>query len=134
MSDNTDFVLNIITTSNLSGTFGNTWDANVSQTVVENALLEYGVDTEAEMTDAKKKKLLLKYFTWLQVRDMLLVTPQSYSADGESFSFNKEVLEKRVAQAKMEAMPYLSAGAIRVGRIDYPDDPYSISGQVEHDA
>ena len=134
MSDNTNFVLNIVCTSNLSGTFGSAWDTNVSQTVVDNTLLEYGVSTEAEMVDEKKKKLLLQYFTWVQIRDMLLTSPQSYSADGESFSFNKDVVEKRVTQAKINAMPYLSVGAIQVGRISFPDDPYSIEGQVQHDS
>jgi hypothetical protein len=132
MSANTDYVYNTITTSNLSGTFGNTWDSNVSQSVVDNALLEYGVSTEAEMSNEKKKKTLLKYFTWVQVRDMLLVTPSSYSADGESFSFDKDVLDKRVTQAKAEAAPYLSSAQVQISRITFPDDPYTIHGQIQH--
>lgn len=134
MTANTDFIYSIVANSNLSGTFGNTWDTNVSQSVVDNALLDYGVNAEADMTDTKKKKTLFKYFTWLQIRDMLLNAPQSYSADGESFSFNKDLLDKRVAQAKAEAMPYLSVGQLQVNRVTYPDDPYSITGQLSHDA
>jgi hypothetical protein len=134
MSDNTDFVYKIVTTSNLSGTFGNTWDSNVSQVVVDDALLDYGVVSEADMTDTTKKKALLKYFTWVKIRDMLLLTPSSYSADGESFSFNKDALDKRVAQAKAEAGKYLSNNQIQVGRISFPDDPYSINGQIQHNA
>lgn len=134
MSSNTDYIYNIVVTNNLSGTFGNVWDTNVSQAVVDDALLDYGVETEAEMTDTTKKKLLFRYFTWVRIRDMLLLVPSSYSADGESFSYNKDALDKRVAQAKVDAAPYLSSGLIEIGRITYPDDPYSITGQIEHDA
>ncbi len=132
MTANTDYVYKQVTTNNLSGTFGNTWDVNISQAVVDDALLEYGVATEADMTDAKKLALLLKYFTWVRVRDMLILNPTSYSADGESFSFNKDSLDKRVAIAKADASQYLSASQIKTGQISWPDDPYTIQGQISH--
>ena len=37
-----------------------------------------------------------------------------------------------VKEAKREAQPYLVTGQIQVGRITFPDDPYSINGQMEH--
>lgn len=134
MTTNTDYVYLQVTTSNLSGTFGNTWDATVSQVVVDDALLDYGVATEADMTDSKKKAALLKYFTWVKIRDMLLLNPSSYSADGESFSFDEGALDKRVAMARAEASKYLSNSQIQMGRISFPDDPYSINGQIQHNA
>lgn len=134
MSDNTDFVYNIVATSNLSGTFGSAWDANVSQTVVDDALLDYGVDSEADMTDVTKKKALLKYFTWSKIVDMLIMSPVEYKTGGESLKFDRKSLEARLAREKVVAMRYLSSNQISQGRVSYPDDPYSIDGQVEHSA
>lgn len=134
MSANTDYVYKQVTTNNFSGTFGSTWDINVSQAVVDDALLDYGVATEADMTDSTKKSLLLQYFTWVRIRDMLLLNPTSYSADGESFSFNKDALDNRVAQARAKASQFLSNNQLKIGRVSFPDDPYSISGQIQHDA
>lgn len=37
-----------------------------------------------------------------------------------------------VVEAKQEVLQYLPTGQIDQGRLDFPDDPYSISGQVEH--
>lgn len=132
MSDNTNYVQSVL--GGLSGTFGNVWDTNMSQLVVDAALLDYGVDTEAEMTDTIKKKVLLNYETWVRVRDTLLLDPAVFKADGESFDFKVERLDKRVSEAKAKAMPYLPEGVIEQGRVSFVDDPYSIEGDVEHDA
>lgn len=134
MSDNTIYVYNIVATSSLSGTFGSAWDENVSQSVVNDALLDYGVATEAEMSNEKKRKTLLKYYTWGKIVDMLIMSPVEYKTDGEGFKFDRKSLEARLARAKIDAMPYLSLHEITQGRMTFPDDPYSIDGQIEHNA
>src|SRR5688572_22094073 len=121
MSANTDFVLSVI--GGLSGTVG--LGATQLQFIVDDALEAYGVDTEAEMTDTSKKNSLLRYFTWVKVRDELLLDPSNYSADGENFGFKPERLDKRVQDAFAKALPYLSGGEIEQGRLTFPDDPYS---------
>jgi hypothetical protein len=131
MSANTEFVQSVI--GGLSGTMGNIWDSNMSQLVVNDAVEAYGV-AEADATDSVKLHALLRYFTWVRVRDELLLDPSSYKTDGESFTFQKELLDRRAAEAKAKAIPYLPETQIQVGRITFPDDPYSIQGQIEHGA
>jgi hypothetical protein len=41
-------------------------------------------------------------------------------------------LKELVKEAKQEAIPYLAQYQIQVGQISFPDDPYSINGQIEH--
>jgi hypothetical protein len=132
MTANTDFVQSVI--GGLSGTFGNAWDSNLSQLVVNDAVEAYGVSVEADATDVVKLHALLRYFTWVRVRDELLLDPNSYSADGESFNFSRERLDKRVQEAFAKASPYLPEGQIEQGRVTYPEDPYSIQGQIQHNA
>lgn len=132
MSDNTDFVWSVI--GGLSGTFGGAWSDVVCQLVVDDAVEAYGVTVEADATDSTKLHSLLRYFTWSKVRDELILDPSSYKTDGESFNFMKELLDKRVQEARARASSYLSEAQIDQGRLTYPDDPYSIDGQVEHDA
>jgi hypothetical protein len=132
MTTNTDFVQSVI--GGLSGTMGNIWDSNMSQLVVNDAVEAYGVTAEADATDSVKLHALLRYFTWVRVRDELLLDPSSYKTDGESFTFQKELLDKRVAEAWSKSSSYLPDAQIDQGIISYPDDPYSIDGQVWHDA
>ena len=129
---NTDFVQSVI--GGLSGTFGNAWDVNTSQLVVNDSVEAGGWSTEASVDDTIKLHALLRYFTWVRVRDELLLDPNSYSADGESFNFSRERLDKRVQETFAKASPYLPEGQIEQGRVTYPDDPYSIQGQIQHNA
>lgn len=131
MSDFTDYIQGYI--GGLSGTFG--WGQSTLDFINEEALEAYGVDTEAEATDTIKAHALLRY----KAVERMLVDAAGdidYKADGESFSRSQlfEHLNKMQTKALAQAMPYLPEGQIDQGRITYPDDPYSISGQVEHDA
>jgi hypothetical protein len=130
MSANTDFCLSVI--GGLSGTVG--LSAEQLQFIVNDATEAYGVETEAEMTDTAKKNSLLRYFTWVRVRDELILDPSAYKTDGESFDFKSERLDRRVQEAYVKAYPYLSEGQIDQDRMDFIDDPYGINGQVEHNA
>lgn len=130
MSDNTNFVQSVI--GGLSGTMGNIWDSNMSQLVVDDAVEAYGVSVEADATDSIKLHTLLRYFTWVRIRDELILEPSRYSADGESFDFLRDRLDKRVAEARTKASGYLPESQIEIGRLTFPDDPYSINGDVEH--
>jgi hypothetical protein len=130
MSANTDFVLSVI--GGLSGTVG--LDGTQLQYIVDDAVEAYGVSDEADATDDLKLHALLRYYTWLKVRDELLLDPSSYSADGESFGFKPERLDAKVNEALAKALPYLPNGQVGIGRMTFPDDPYSIDGQVKHDA
>ena len=130
MSANTDFVLSVI--GGLSGTIG--LAATQLQFIVNDAVEAYGVETEVEMTDTAKRNALLRYFTWVKVRDELILDPSAYKTDGESFQFAQERLDKRVQEAYRKASSYLSEGQIEQGVLTFPDDPYSIEGQTEHDA
>lgn len=132
MTTNTDFVWSVI--GGLSGTFGGAWSDVTCQLVVDDSVEAYGVTDEADATDGVKLHALLRYFTWSKVRDELLLDPSSYSADGESFSFMKDAVDKRVAEARAKASSYLSEAQIDQGRMTFPDDPYSIDGQVWHGA
>lgn len=131
MSANTDYVQSVI--GSLSGTMGNVWDANVSQLVVNDAIEAYGVSNESDATDATKLHSLLRYFVWSRVQEIYLLSPSSYAADGESFNMGDK-LEKKVSQARADARKYLPQGQIATSRISFPDDSYSIKGQVQHNA
>lgn len=131
MTANTDYVQSVI--GSLSGSMGNVWDANVSQLVVNDSIEAYGVTNEADATDSIKLHTLLRYFTWSRVRDAYLLSPSSYSADGESFNMGDK-LEKKEDEARAEALKYLPINQIQIGRVTYPDDPYSINGQIQHNA
>lgn len=67
-----------------------------------------------------------------------LSTAYDYTADGESYKRSQMFAQvsELVKEAKAEAKPYLSAHAvsyIEQGVMTFPDDPYSIDGQYEHD-
>ena len=117
----------------LSGTFG--WDVNTINFIVTEAVEAYGVSTEAEATDSVKAHAILRFKTMeravLEFSDAV-----DYKADGESFSNSQlpEQLQKMYAKASQDAYPYIDSNKIEQGRMTFPDDPYSIEGQIEHDA
>lgn len=117
----------------LSGTFG--WPTETIDFIVTEAIEAYGVSTEAEATDSVKAHAILRFKTMeravLEFSDAV-----DYKADGESFSNSQlpENLQKMYAKAFIDAYAYLPQGQIDQGRVAYPDDPYSIDGQIEHDA
>lgn len=88
-----------------------------------------------DTTEKNKYKVVLKYAALDQFRRELS-TAYDYSADGESFHRSQmfKQVGEMLKEAKVEAMPYLSIGQVEQGRVSYPDDPYSIDGQVEHTA
>ena len=117
----------------LSGTVG--WDVNTINFVVTEALEAYGVSTEAEATDSVKAHALLRYKTV----ERILVDISGdfdYKADGESYSRSQffEQVRKMWSKVSIDALPYLGSGQIVLRRVTFPDDPYSIQGQIEHDA
>jgi len=88
-------------------------------------------------TDADKfiYKALLKYKALDHFR-LELSTAYDYKADGEDNKRSQMFAQvgKMALEAKREAMPYLPIGQISQGRLSFPDDPYSIDGQIEHNA
>jgi hypothetical protein len=86
--------------------------------------------------DLKQYYALLKFKALEHFRDELS-TSYDYKADGESFNRSQmfEQVGKLATQAKMDALPYLiGIGQIETGRMTYSDDPYSIDGQIAHNA
>jgi len=129
MSDFTDYIQGYI--GNMSGTLG--WGMDTLNFIADEALELYGVATEAEADDVKKAHVLLRYKTM----ERILIDfsgDVNYRADGESFNLSDvpDRYMKMMAIAKAQALPYLPEGEITQGRVTYPDDPYSIDGQIEH--
>lgn len=96
------------------------------------------MEITSEPTDTTEK---FKYYALLKYKALdqfkrELSTAYDYKSDGETF--NRSQMFKQVSElakeAKLEAMSYLPQGQIEQGRLTFPDDPYSISGQVEHTA
>lgn len=78
---------------------------------------------------------LLKYKALDQFRRELS-TAYDYSDQGVSkhrSQMFKQVSELTI-EAKRDAWDFLPDGEIEQGRMTFPDDPYSIQGQIEHDA
>lgn len=120
MSAYTDYIQGYI--GNLSGTFG--WGQETLDFILDEALTEYGVDTEAEATDTKKAHALLRFKT---VERMLMdyAGDHDYKTDGESFSRNQvpERFREMWLSAKREAMPYLSTNRITISALDTGFNP-----------
>jgi hypothetical protein len=96
------------------------------------------MDITAEPTDTTeifKYYALLKYKALDQFRRELST---AYDFSDQGVSKHRSQMFKQVSEmlveAKQEALPYLPLGQIEVGSFSYPDDPYSIGGQVEHNA
>ena len=115
----------------LSGTVG--WGSGTIDFIVEEALEAYGVSTEAEATDSVKAHALLRY----KAVERILVDVSGdfdYKADGESYSRSQffAQVEKMRQQSLAGVLPYLFGGQITTKTLTFPDDPYSIGGQIEH--
>lgn len=121
MSANTDFCLSII--GGLSGTVG--FGGTQLQLIVDDAIESYGVSAEADATDETKLHALLRYFTWVKVRNEFALD-FDYKADGESFNRSQMVanLNKLVAEARRIAAPYLPETQIQQSNLDMGYSPY----------
>lgn len=117
----TDFVQGVI--GNISGTVG--WDINSVQLVVDDMLIAYPADSEAEASDTTKAYALLRYYTWSRIRDEFILD-FDYKSDGESFSRSQivEQLERKIAEARVAASAYLPANQITVTNLDVGYTPY----------
>lgn len=122
MTANTEYVQGYL--GGLSGTVG--WDINALQLAVDDAVELYGVSTEAEATDTLKLNPLLRYAT---ARRILREASMDfdYSADGESYhrsQVSKQVAEYMVADAIVDALPYLNNGTNEIESLDMGWSPY----------
>lgn len=121
----TDHVQGYVDT--LSGTLG--WDTHTLDLVVADALLLYGVSTEADATDLRKAYCLLDYSAARRILRGVAMN-HDYSADGESFSLNdvpKNVATYMFNEAWFNAFQYLPEGFSETGNIDAGFDPYKRS-------
>jgi len=112
------------------------WENGDFTFIADEVFRVMGITAEPSSTaDIFEYYALLKYKA-LEQFNRELSTAYDYKADGESF--NRSQMFKQVgemlAKARNEAMPYLPEGQIEQGRMTFPDDPYSIQGQLEHDA
>lgn len=96
------------------------------------------MDITAEPTETAD---IFEYYALLKYKALdhfqrELSTAYDYTADGESNRRSQmfDQVGKMAAEAKREALPYLPTAQIEQGRMVFPDDPYSIDGQVEHNA
>ena len=121
MSANTDFCLSVI--GGLSGTVG--FGGTQLQLIVDDAVEAYGVSTEADATDETKLHALLRYHTWVRVRNEF-VLDFDYKADGESFSRSQAVkhLNDLVSEAYAKAASYLPEAGSSQDYIDLGFSPY----------
>lgn len=122
MTTATDYIQGYI--GGLSGTVG--WDINAINLALADGLELYGVSTEAEATDTLKLNPLLRYAT---ARRILREASMDfdYSADGESFhrsQVSKQVAEYMVADAIVDALPYLNNGTNEIESLDMGWSPY----------
>lgn len=106
----------------------------ISQQVEEaliDALIAYGVDDIADVTDIKKIRALAKLSVW-QAVSREVSGDFSFSADGASY--NREQVHAQaqleIARAETDAMPYLSNYRITTATARHPDDVYR---EVEDD-
>jgi len=92
--------------------------------IVEDALALYGVATEAEATDTDKLYAVARLALWRQAETDVSLD-MDFAADGRSYKRSQmhDMILKNLAQAKMEATPYLSVLQIGVTTITIRD-PY----------
>lgn len=100
------------------------WSDSLEITAITNKALEfYGVDTEAEATDAKKLHALADVAVWRQaLADVSL--DYSFSADGASYSRGQmsDHIRKNLDMAESGAIIYMPNYSITVSASDdHPD-------------
>jgi hypothetical protein len=122
-------VISILGGSAPSGTMSaelgwNSSNENVSF-IVDEALAEYGVSAEADVSDAYKMRAILKVKTWEQVL-AVLTNAVDFSADGASYRLSqmREAAEARLVQAYNKASPYLKSEIFNTDNIDLGLDVY----------
>jgi hypothetical protein len=95
-----------------------------------------GITAEPTSADDLKQYYALLKYRALNHFKTELSTAYDYKADGETFNRSQmfEQVAKLTLEAKHDALPYLPDFQIDQGRVSYPDDPYTIDGQVEHTA
>lgn len=115
MSDFTDYIQGYI--GSLSGTFG--WGQATLDFIVSEALLEYPAETEADATDLKKAKALLRFKT-MERALIELSDSTDYAADGESFRLSQipANIREMWVSAKRDVIPYMSSSKISVRSLD----------------
>jgi len=92
-------------------------------TITDKAIEWYGVDTEAEATNAKKIHALVDVAVWRQVGNDIGLD-YSFSADGASYSRNQAVenVQSKLDAAITEALVYMPNYQIGVSHSDdHPD-------------
>lgn len=112
------------------------WDNDTFVFIAQEALELYGLLTdEDDATDTAKYHALLRY-KCLERFLMDTSADFDYQADGENFRRSQVFaqVQKMYEKARKEVSPYLAESQIEMGRVTFSDDPYSIDGQVEHDA
>lgn len=126
MTDNQTYVQGYL--GGLSGSVG--WDINALQLVVDDAVELIGASNEASASSMAGFNPLLRYSA---ARRILREASMDfdYSADGESFhrsQVSKQVAEFMVADALVDALPYLDNGTSEVESLDMGWSPYRRNG------
>ena len=104
--------------------------------LAEEVWREMGITAEPTATDDIYKYYALLKYKALDHFRVELSTAYDYTADGESFNRSQMFaqVEKMAQEAKLQALQYLNVGQIEQGRVSFPDAPYTITGQVRHNA
>jgi hypothetical protein len=94
-----------------------------------------GITAEPEETESIKEYKALLRWKALDHLHTELATAYDYSVLGSSDHRSQMFAQvgEKVRQAKQDAAQYIPEGQIELGRITFPDDPYGILGQIEHD-
>lgn len=119
-----DFITNTLG-ANLVSYSG--WSAGDTTFVTSNTLRVYGVTNESDASDISKLYAIAKVESFKQVLS-LISTKYSFSADGGNFSRSNvfDAVEKLYQDAISEAMVYLPANNVRVGNVDFTQNPYGL--------
>lgn len=102
----------------------NVESGSYNSAVIET-LEKYGVETEAQATNTKKLHALGKVELWKAVlREVSF--DYDFSADGASYKRSQlhELVSKNLAEAFLDAFPYLPEYQIEVGEFTTEEDPY----------
>ena len=111
------------------GSVAGVLNLDVSDTVLIEAeydvLFDYGINDAAEANDINKLRTLARYHSWVTVLSEISLD-YNFSDAGAKYDRGQmfDHVEKKLAKAKNEALPYLPNYQIESDTIDWQNDPY----------
>jgi hypothetical protein len=93
--------------------------------IIEDTLELYGVDTEAEATNETKLHRLADYALWSQAKTDVTLD-YDFSADGARYSRSQmfKMVDENLSEAFSNALPYLPDLQVDTTTVTIDNDPY----------